>query len=86
MPKKYGLYSPTAALQRRLIRQSRQNRTWAGVAGMLMVVRILKRASSRRPEVVATDRLAAGQSMTITAIARPTRRQRRAARRTASTD
>jgi hypothetical protein len=50
------------------------------------MLRVIWRAVGRRPEVVATDRLKPGQSLSITAIAPPTRRQRKAARRAPSTD
>jgi hypothetical protein len=86
MPKKYSMYSPSAELQRRMYRRSRQQPMWAGMAGAFLVLRVVLRAVSRRPEVVATDRLKPGQSVTITAIAPPTRRQRKAARRTPSAD
>ena len=86
MGKKYSMYSPTAELQRRLYRRSRQNPVWAGMAGTFLVLRVLRRAASRRPEVAAIDRLKPGQSISITAIAPPTRRQRKAARRAPSAD
>ncbi|HEY8093534.1 MAG TPA: hypothetical protein VID93_07110 [Acidimicrobiales bacterium] len=86
MPKKYSVYSPSAEVQRRMYRRSRQNSVWAGMAGTFLMLRVIWRAVGRRPEVVATDRLKPGQSLSITAIAPPTRRQRKAARRAPSTD
>jgi len=79
--RKYSLYSPTAGIRRRLYRRSRSNRAFAGVAGMLFVVRVLRQASRRQVEVASMDRLAPGQTMIIRTIEPPTRRQRRAARR-----
>jgi hypothetical protein len=79
--KKYPLYSPSAWFRRNLYRRSRSNRAFAGLAGMLFVMRVLRRASSKQPEVVALDRLAPGQTIIIKTIAPPTRRQRKAARR-----
>jgi len=79
--KGYSLYSPTANLKRRLYRRSRSNRAFAGLAGTLMVVRILRRGVARKPEVVSLDKLHIGQSMSITLMERPTRRQKKAARK-----
>jgi hypothetical protein len=79
--RKYSLYSPTAGIRRRLYRRSRSNRAFAGLAGVLFVVRILRQASRRQVEVASMDRLAPGQTMIIRTIEPPTRRQRRAARR-----
>ena len=86
MPKKYSLYSPSAEVQRRVYRRSRSQPVWAGMAGTFLVLRVILRAVSRRPEVAAIERLKPGQSISITAIAPPTRRQRKAARRAPSTD
>ena len=86
MGKKYSMYSPSAALQRNLYRRSRSHPVWAGMAGTFLVLRVIQRAVSRRPEVAAIDRLKPGQSISITAIAPPTRRQRKAARRAPSAD
>jgi hypothetical protein len=86
MAKKYSMYSPSAELQRRVYRRSRQNPVWAGMAGTFLVLRVIQRAVARRPEVAAIERLKPGQSVSITAIAPPTRRQRKAARRAPSAD
>jgi hypothetical protein len=79
--KGYSLYSPTASLKRRLYRRSRKSRAFAGLAGTLVIVRALRRAVSSKPEVIAVDRLRIGQSMSVTLLERPTRRQKRAARK-----
>jgi hypothetical protein len=77
----YSLYSPSAWLKRRLYRRSRSNRAFAGLTAMLVVVRLLRRGLSRKPEVVTIDKLRIGQSMTITLMERPSRRQKKAARK-----
>ena len=77
----YSLYSPTAWLKRKLYRRSRSNRAFAGLTAMLVVVRLLRRGLSRKPEVVTIDKLRIGQSMTITLMERPSRRQKKAARK-----
>ena len=79
--RKYSLYSPTAGIRRRLYRRSRSNRAFASLTTMLFLLRVVRRASSKQPEVAALDRLAPGQTIIITTTAPPTRRQRRAARR-----
>ena len=79
--KKYSLYSPTAGLQRRLYSRGRSSTLWAGLAGAFMVLRVVRRLVTRQQEIAATDRLKPGETLMITAIAPPTRRQRKAARR-----
>jgi hypothetical protein len=79
--RKYSLYSPTAWIRRRLYSRSRSSRAFAGLAGMLFVMRFLRQAGRRDVEVVALDKLAPGESMIIRTIEPPARRQRRAARR-----
>jgi hypothetical protein len=79
--KGYPLYSPTANLKRRLYRRSRSNRAFAGIAGTLMILRVLRRATARKPEVVSLDKLRIGQAMTVTLLERPSRRQKKAARK-----
>jgi hypothetical protein len=79
--RKYSLYSPSANMRRRLYRRSRSNRAFAGMASVLFLVRVLRRASSRQVEIAAMDKLTPGQTIIIRTIAPPTRRQRKAARR-----
>jgi hypothetical protein len=79
--KGYSLYSPTAWLKRRLYQRSRSNRAFAGLTATLVVLKLLRRGVSRKPEVVSLDKLQIGQSMTITLLERPTRRQKKAARK-----
>ena len=77
----YSLYSPAAWLKRKLYRRSRSNRAFAGLTAMLVVVRLLRRGLSRKPEVVTIDKLRIGQSMSITLIERPSRKKKKAARK-----
>jgi hypothetical protein len=79
--KGYSLYSPTAYLKRRLYQRSRSNRAFAGLTATLVVLNLLRRGVSRKPEVVAIDKLRIGQSMSITLMERPSRRQKKAARK-----
>lgn len=79
--KGYSLYSPTAWLKRRLYQRSRSNRAFAGLTATLVVLKLLRRGVSRKPEVVSLDKLQIGQSMSITLLERPTRRQKKAARK-----
>ena len=64
--KKYPLYSPSANVRRRLYRRSRSNRAFASLTTMLFLLRVVRRASSKQPEVAALDRLAPGQTIIIT--------------------
>jgi|SoimicmetaTmtHAB_FD_contig_61_1506949_length_935_multi_3_in_0_out_0_1 hypothetical protein len=76
----YSLYSPSAWLKRKLYRRSRSNRAFAGITATLVVLKLLRRGLSRKPEVVAIDKLRIGQSMTVTLLERPSRKQKKAAR------
>ena len=77
----YSLYSPSAWLKRKLYRRSRSNRAFAGLTAMLVVLKLLRRGVSRKPEIVTIDKLRIGQSMTITLMERPSRKQKKAARK-----
>ena len=48
---------------------------------MLVVLQLVRRGMSRKPEVVAIDKLRIGQSMTVTLMERPSRKQKKAARK-----
>ena len=76
----YSLYSPAAWLKRKLYRRSRSSRAFAGIAATLVVLKLVRRGLSRKPEVVTIDKLRIGQSMTIALIERPSRKQKKAAR------
>ena len=47
---------------------------------MLVVLQLVRRGMSRKPEVIAIDKLRIGQSMTVTLMERPSRKQKKAAR------
>ena len=76
----YSLYSPSAWLKRKLYRRSRNSRAFAGLAATLVLLQLVRRGMSRKPEVVAIDKLRIGQSMTVTLMERPSRKQKKAAR------
>ena len=76
----YSLYSPSAWLKRKLYRRSRSNRAFAGITAALVVLKLLRRGLSRKPEVVTIDKLRVGQSMSVRLIERPSRKQKKAAR------
>ena len=58
---------------------------WKRVFNLLTLSRLLSDQLGRRPERLTIDRLIPGQSMTITTLGpRPTRRQRRKAKRRAA--
>ena len=61
-------------------RRSRSNRAFAGITATLVVLKLVRRGLSKKPEVVAIDKLRIGQSMTITLMERPSRKQKKAAR------
>lgn len=66
------LRSPIGGLRSLAVRRGvvGGSRGWMILAGVLWGARVLRRASSRRPEVVAIERLQPGQSVHITALSR----------------
>lgn len=64
------LRSPIGGLRSMALRRGvvGGNRGWMILAGVLWGARLLRRASSRRPEVIALERLQPGQSVQITAL------------------
>jgi hypothetical protein len=82
--KGYSLYSPRAALQRKIIRESRSgSQAWLALGASLWVLARIRRAVARREEVASIDVLRPGQGMLVTTIAQPSRRQRRKAEQAA---
>ena len=78
------MYSPRAAFQRKVVRESRKgSQAWLAVAAGLYVLNRLRRAVSRQEEVASLDLLRPGQGLIITTIARPSRRQRKRSQRAA---
>jgi len=79
-----SLYSPRAAFQRKVARESRRgSQIWLALAASLYVVGRVRRAVSRQEEVASLDLLRPGQKMVITTIARPSRRERKRSQRAA---
>jgi len=80
----YGLYSPRAVLQRKIVREARGgSQAWLALGASLWVLGRIRRAVSKRSEFASLDLLRPGQGMVITTIAQPSRRQRRKAGRAA---
>ena len=59
------------------------SRGWLAVGAVLWGPRLLKRLMGKNEEVIATEKLMAGQTIQLEALHPPTRRQRKAARRAA---
>ncbi len=57
------------------------SRGWLAVGGMMIGLRVAKRALGSVPEVVAVEKLQPGQWVSVEALVRPGRRERRALRR-----
>ena len=82
--KGYSLYSPRAALHRKIVREGRTgSQAWLAVGASLWVLGRIRRAVARHEEVGSVDLLRPGQGMTITTIAQPSRRRRRKAEQAA---
>lgn len=75
--------SPMAALRRNALTKGvlGGQRGWMAVGAVVWGVRLLRKMFGRSEEVVATEKLEAGQVLCLTAIAPATRAERRAARR-----
>ncbi len=85
MPRKPSLLSPSAYLRRGALYKGLfgGRRGWMAVGAMLWTPRLLKRLLGRNEEVVATEKLKPGQFVRLEAIAPPTKRERKAAARSA---
>jgi hypothetical protein len=75
--------SPLAALRRNAITKGvlGGQRGWMAVGAVVWGLRLLRKLLGRTEEVVATEKLEPGQVLCLTAIAPPSRAERRAARR-----
>jgi hypothetical protein len=57
-----------------LLRQARQrglkggSRAWTGVWALILAVRLARRFTKRKPEILYTSKLAAGESVLVTAL------------------
>ncbi|MDO8362323.1 MAG: hypothetical protein Q7V88_05465 [Actinomycetota bacterium] len=81
MARKPGLLSPTAFLRRGALYKGvfGGQRGWMVVGAFLWGPRMLKRFLGKNEEVIATEKLVAGQFLRLEAVKPPTRRQRKAA-------
>jgi hypothetical protein len=75
--------SPTAALRRNALYKGLLGgrRGWMAVGALVWAPRLMKKALGRTEQVVLTEKLEPGQALRIEAIKRPSRDERRAARR-----
>ena len=75
--------SPSVLIRRRALQRGvfGSSPLWRAVAVVVFGGQFLKRVFSKHPEYLGTERLKAGQLLQIEAIAPPTRRERREARR-----
>jgi hypothetical protein len=75
--------SPSVLIQRRALQRGvfGSNPLWRAVAVVVFGSRFLRKVFGKNPEFLGTEKLKAGQLLQIEAIAPPTRRERREARR-----
>ena len=83
MVRRPSALSPFTALRRNALYKGLfgGSRGWMAVGALVWAPRLLKRVLGRNEQVVATELLEPGQVLRLEAIAPPTRRERRAARR-----
>ena len=83
MAKKTSLLSPTALLRQNAISKGvlGGRRGWMAIGAFLWGPRIVKRFMGRQEEVLTTERLKPGETVTITAVRPLTRSERKAAAR-----
>ena len=77
------LLSPIALARRSAIYKGvlGGNRGWMVVGAVVWAPRLLKKAMGRTEQVVATEKMLPGDTMTLYAIPPPTRKERKAARK-----
>lgn len=77
------LLSPTALLRRNAIYKGvfGGSRGWMAVGVVLWSPRLFRKYFGKQPEIVATEKLTAGQFVRVESIAAPTRKQRKAIKR-----
>ena len=85
MPGKSSLFAPSAVLRQRSLQRGLfgGHRGWMAVGVLVWAPRVLKRLAGRNEEFIATERLLPGQSIQLTAVKPPTRRELKAAKRAA---
>lgn len=83
MARRARLLSPTAVLRRSALYKGvlGGNRGWMAVGAVLWGPRILRRLFGKQEEIVAVERLTAGQFVRLESIKPPTRKERKAALR-----
>jgi hypothetical protein len=76
------LLSPTVLLRRKAVTKGLfgGNRGWMAVGAALWGPRLMRKLFGRNEEIIATERLVAGEAIRLEALRPPTRKQRRAAR------
>ena len=80
---KSSSYAPGAVLRHRSLQRGvfGGHRGWMAVGVLVWAPRVLKRLAGRNEQLIATERLLPGQSIQLTAVKPPTRRERKAAKR-----
>ena len=83
MPTRRRALSPSVLIRRRALQRGvfGSSQLWRAVAVVLFGGRFLKKVFGKNPDYLGTEKLRAGQLLQIEAIAPPTRRERREARR-----
>ena len=86
MARKSSLFAPSAILRQRSLQRGLfgGHKGWMAVGVFVWGPRLYKRFAGRNEELIATERLRPGQSIQLTAVAPPTRREIKAAKRAAS--
>ena len=81
-----SLFAPTAVLRQRSLQRGLfgGHKGWMAVGVFVWGPRLYRRFLGRNEELIATERLLPGQSIHLVAVAPPTRRELKAARRTVS--
>ena len=81
-----SLFAPTAVLRQRSLQRGLfgGHKGWMAVGVFVWGPRLYKRYLGRHEELIGTERLLPGQSIQLVAVAPPTRRELKAARRAAS--
>lgn len=83
MPRRARLLSPTAVLRRSALYKGvlGGSRSWMAVGAVLWGPRILRRVFGKQEEILAVERLTAGQHVRVESLRPLTRAQRKALRR-----
>ncbi len=83
MARKPSLLSPTIYLRQSALYKGvlGGSRGWMAVGAVLWAPKLIKRFLGKNEEIIATEKLVAGQSLRLEAIGPPTRKQRKAAER-----